>query len=152
MPFTVSLQNSTFLYPSICSFYHPSFVHRFESWIVSIFLGVTYPLIIEAINGEKVSIGPPYYNTIFTPLILITAIFIMASVDSLWQRSKPLKSYVYKTFFPVILISLSLSNKKIFIAQLYSSYLLYLIILQKGLPPISCPFSPKKNGFITKMI
>ena len=71
--------------------------------IFSIFLGVTYPLIIEAINGEKVSIGPPYYNTIFTPLILITAIFIMASVDSLWQRSKPLKSYVYKTFFPVIL-------------------------------------------------
>ena len=71
--------------------------------IFSIFLGVTYPLIIEAINGEKVSIGPPYYNTIFTPLILITAIFIMASVDSLWQRSKHLKSYVYKTFFPVIL-------------------------------------------------
>ena len=71
--------------------------------IFSIFLGVTYPLIIEAINGEKVSIGPPYYNTIFTPLILITAIFIMASVDSLWQRSKPLKSYVYKIFFPVIL-------------------------------------------------
>ncbi len=71
--------------------------------IFSIFLGVTYPLIIEAINGEKVSIGPPYYNTIFSPLILITAIFIMASVDSLWQRSKPLKSYVYKTFFPVML-------------------------------------------------
>ena len=60
--------------------------------IFSIFLGVTYPLIIESINGEKVSIGPPYYNTIFAPLILIAAIFIMISVDALWQRSMPLRA------------------------------------------------------------
>ena len=71
--------------------------------IFSIFLGVTYPLIIEALNGEKVSIGPPYYNTIFAPLILIASIFIMASVDSLWQRSKPIKSVALKIFIPLML-------------------------------------------------
>ena len=71
--------------------------------IFSIFLGVTYPLIIEAVNGEKVSIGPPYYNTIFAPLILIASIFIMASVDSLWQRSKPIKSIALTIFIPLIL-------------------------------------------------
>ena len=71
--------------------------------IFSIFLGVTYPLIIEALNGEKVSIGPPYYNTIFAPLILIASIFIMASVDSLWQRSKPIKSVALTIFIPLML-------------------------------------------------
>ena len=71
--------------------------------IFSIFLGVTYPLIIEAINGDKVSIGPPYYNTIFAPLILIASIFIMISIDSLWQRSKPLKSFGYSLLIPTIL-------------------------------------------------
>ena len=71
--------------------------------IFSIFLGVTYPLIIEALNGEKVSIGPPYYNTIFAPLILIASIFIMASVDSLWQRSKPISSIAFTILIPLIL-------------------------------------------------
>ncbi len=71
--------------------------------IFSIFLGVTYPLIIEAVNGEKVSIGPPYYNTIFAPLILIASIFIMASLDSIWQRSKPFKSIVSSIIVPMIL-------------------------------------------------
>ena len=71
--------------------------------IFSIFLGVTYPLIIESINGEKVSIGPPYYNTIFAPLILIAAIFIMISVDALWQRSMPLRALFFTTATPIML-------------------------------------------------
>lgn len=71
--------------------------------IFSIFLGVTYPLIIESINGEKVSIGPPYYNTIFAPLILIAAIFIMISVDALWQRSMPLRKLFITTATPIML-------------------------------------------------
>ena len=76
--------------------------------IFSIFLGVTYPLIIESINGEKVSIGPPYYNTIFAPLILIAAIFIMISVDALWQRSMPLRALFFTTATPIMLSLLSI--------------------------------------------
>ena len=76
--------------------------------IFSIFLGVTYPLIIESISGEKVSIGPPYYNTIFAPLILIASAFIMISVDALWQRSMPLKALLITIFAPTMLSLLSL--------------------------------------------
>ena len=76
--------------------------------IFSIFLGVTYPLIIESISGKKVSIGPPYYNTIFAPLILIAAAFIMISVDALWQRSMPLKALLITIFAPTMLSLLSL--------------------------------------------
>jgi cytochrome c-type biogenesis protein CcmF len=76
--------------------------------IFSIFLGVTYPLIIESISGEKVSIGPPYYNTIFAPLILIAAAFIMISIDALWQRSMPLKALLITIFAPTMLSLLSL--------------------------------------------
>jgi cytochrome c-type biogenesis protein CcmF len=76
--------------------------------IFSIFLGVTYPLIIESISGEKVSIGPPYYNTIFAPLILIAAVFIMISVDALWQRSMPLRALIITMSVPTMLSVLSL--------------------------------------------
>ena len=76
--------------------------------IFSIFLGVTYPLIIESISGEKVSIGPPYYNTIFAPLILIAAIFIMLSVDALWQRSMTLKTLFITMVAPTMASLLSI--------------------------------------------
>ena len=76
--------------------------------IFSIFLGVTYPLIIESVSGEKVSIGPPYYNTIFAPLILIAAVFIMISVNALWQRSMPLRALFVTTSAPTMLSLLSL--------------------------------------------
>ena len=76
--------------------------------IFSIFLGVTYPLIIESISGEKVSIGPPYYNTIFAPLILIAAVFIMISVNALWQRSMPLRALFVTMSAPTMLSLLSL--------------------------------------------
>ena len=76
--------------------------------IFSIFLGVTYPLIIESISGEKVSIGPPYYNTIFSPLILIAAVFIMISVDALWQRSMSLRVLFVTATAPTLLSLLSM--------------------------------------------
>jgi cytochrome c-type biogenesis protein CcmF len=75
--------------------------------IFSIFLGVTYPLIIESISGEKVSIGPPYYNTIFSPLILITSFFIMISVEALWQRSLPIRAVAYSVLPTIFFASIS---------------------------------------------
>ncbi|MDC0014569.1 heme lyase CcmF/NrfE family subunit [Gammaproteobacteria bacterium] len=72
--------------------------------IFSIFLGVTYPLILESLNGNKVSIGPPYYNTIFSPLILITSIFMMVSIDGLWQRGMQLRK-LYISIAPTLLVS-----------------------------------------------
>jgi len=72
--------------------------------IFSIFLGVTYPLILESLNGNKVSIGPPYYNTIFSPLILITSIFMMASIDGLWQRGMQLRK-LYISIAPTLFVS-----------------------------------------------
>ena len=87
--------------------------------IFSIFLGVTYPLIIESISGEKVSIGPPYYNTIFSPLILIAAVFIMISVDALWQRSMSLRALLVTVTAPTLLSLLSMY----LICILYVSYM-----------------------------
>jgi len=68
---------------------------------------VTYPLIIESMSGEKVSIGPPYYNTIFSPLILITSFFIMISVEALWQRSLPIRAVAYSVLPTIFFASIS---------------------------------------------
>src|SRR3546814_5045878 len=36
---------------------------------VTVFLGTMYPLFLEAVGGGKVSVGPPFYNATFVPLM-----------------------------------------------------------------------------------
>ncbi len=53
----------------------------------TVLLGTLYPLILDAISGEKVSVGPPYYIGTFipimTPLVVVMGIAPMIS----WKRS-----------------------------------------------------------------
>ena len=51
-----------------------------------VFLGTLYPLFVEAITGEKLSVGAPYFNAVAGPLALILAILIGAGPLLNWRR------------------------------------------------------------------
>jgi cytochrome c-type biogenesis protein CcmF len=53
----------------------------------SVFLGTLYPLLIDAIGAGKISVGPPYFEAVFVPL-MAPALFLMG-VGPLarWKRS-----------------------------------------------------------------
>lgn len=52
----------------------------------TVFLGTLYPLFLEAMNGDKISVGAPYYNQTFVP-IMIPLIAVMAAGPFLrWKR------------------------------------------------------------------
>ena len=36
----------------------------------TVLLGTLYPLMLEAVGGDKVSVGPPFFNAIFVPLMV----------------------------------------------------------------------------------
>ncbi len=42
----------------------------------SVLLGTLYPLIIDALNLGKLSVGPPYFNTVFAA-VMVPAVFLM---------------------------------------------------------------------------
>jgi cytochrome c-type biogenesis protein CcmF len=42
----------------------------------SVLLGTLYPLIVDAFGGAKLSVGPPYFNLVFVPL-MAPAMFLM---------------------------------------------------------------------------
>ncbi|HYY62927.1 MAG TPA: heme lyase CcmF/NrfE family subunit [Burkholderiales bacterium] len=42
----------------------------------SVFLGTLYPLAIDALGAGKISVGPPYFETVFVPL-MAPALFLM---------------------------------------------------------------------------
>ena len=62
----------------------------FGTLIFSVMLGVTYPLIYEYLYDQKISIGAPFYNAIFIPIVLLASFFLFFSVDSKWSRNTSL--------------------------------------------------------------
>ena len=41
-----------------------------------VFIGTLYPLFVEAVSGEKLSVGAPYFNTVAGPIALVLAALI----------------------------------------------------------------------------
>mgnify|MGYP003700419773 CR=1 FL=1 len=52
----------------------------------TVFVGTLYPLFLEVLTGEKISVGPPYFNLTFTPImgVLVVALGIGAMLP--WKR------------------------------------------------------------------
>lgn len=53
----------------------------------SVLLGTLYPLIVDALNLGKISVGPPYFNTVFVP-VMAPVLFLMAAVPlARWKHA-----------------------------------------------------------------
>ena len=96
---------------SIKAFSKESFISinniLFGSLVFSIMLGVTYPLVYEFLFDQKISVGAPFYNAIFIPIVVIASIFLFFSIDSKWQRTVKMKFFAGPTSFSVILAIVS---------------------------------------------
>ena len=51
-----------------------------------VFVGTLYPLIAEALSGEKLSVGPPYFNSVASPLALGLAALMFIAPQLRWRR------------------------------------------------------------------
>jgi cytochrome c-type biogenesis protein CcmF len=55
--------------------------------MASVLLGTLYPLFLDALGMGKISVGPPYFDTVFVPL-MAPAIFLMAiGPVASWKRA-----------------------------------------------------------------
>ena len=60
-----------------------------------VFVGTLYPIIAEALSGEKLSVGPPYFNAVAGPLALLLAALLLVGPLLRWRRDKrPLAKWV----------------------------------------------------------
>ena len=55
----------------------------------TVLLGTLYPLIIDALGLGKISVGPPYFNSVFVPLTLPLALLIGIAPITRWKRDDP---------------------------------------------------------------
>jgi len=55
--------------------------------MTTVLLGTLYPLIADALGWGKISVGPPYFNTFFLPLMAIIALLMVPGFHSNWKST-----------------------------------------------------------------
>ena len=55
----------------------------------SVLLGTLYPLLIDALGGGKLSVGPPYFDAVFVPLMLPALFLIGVAPFARWKAASP---------------------------------------------------------------
>ena len=51
----------------------------------AVLLGTLYPLIIDALNLGKLSVGPPYFNAVFAPIMTPVLLFMVIGSYARWK-------------------------------------------------------------------
>ncbi len=59
--------------------------------IFTILIGTLYPIILDALHAGKISVGEPYFNTIFIPFMLLLLLAMGAAPHIRWQKEAPRK-------------------------------------------------------------
>ena len=74
-----------------------------------VLFGTLYPLFLEGLTGDKISVGPPFFNMSFTPLILLLASSMALAPFLKWKKSDiyGILSRVKLLIFISFMISLS---------------------------------------------
>jgi len=53
----------------------------------AVLLGTLYPLLIDALGLGKISVGPPYFNAVFVPIMLPLLVLVAAGPIARWKHA-----------------------------------------------------------------
>ncbi|HEX9721054.1 MAG TPA: heme lyase CcmF/NrfE family subunit, partial [Ramlibacter sp.] len=65
----------------------------------SVLLGTLYPLLVDALGLGKISVGPPYFNSVFVP-VMAPVLFLMAVVPLARWKNAVLKDMLARLWVP----------------------------------------------------
>lgn len=52
----------------------------------TVFIGTLYPLVLEMLTGDKISVGPPFFNATFVPLLVPLLLLLPLGQTLAWKR------------------------------------------------------------------
>jgi cytochrome c-type biogenesis protein CcmF len=53
---------------------------------LAVFVGTLYPLALETLTGDKISVGPPYFDLTFGPIVLPLLLLVPVGAFLAWKR------------------------------------------------------------------
>tara|TARA_Y100001970_G_scaffold291060_1_gene426906 strand:+ start:266 stop:2143 length:1878 start_codon:yes stop_codon:yes gene_type:complete len=112
-----------------------------NNWFMMYFLavvlvGTIYPIFLEVISNEKISIGPPFYHKLLIPFLILFIIIMILETKLKWIKTdlKKIKkngliSFILLAIFCLILIEYLGSNLIIASILLASAFLLIVLTI-----------------------
>ena len=82
-----------------------------------VLIGTLYPLAVEAASGDKLSVGPPYFNAAAGPLALVLVIFMGIGPLTRWRRDE-LPAVLKRVALPIALLGAATLAMVIFAPQI----------------------------------
>ena len=69
-------------------------------YLITVLLGTVYPIFTEVLSDNKVSVGPPFYNTVIIPILVLFLYFMSLGPQARWIKNQfnNLKSIVIILF------------------------------------------------------
>ena len=86
-------------------------------YLITVFLGTAYPIFSEVLSGHKISVGPPFYNIVIIPIVVIFLFFMSIGPQTKWIKNK---FYNLKLLFQILLGSIFINFFIIFFFKSYS--------------------------------
>ncbi len=72
----------------------------------TVFLGTFYPLFMDALTGEKITVAKPYFDLTFAPIMMLLIVFMGAAPLLKWSGDSlgSLKGFAVKAVLPLLFI------------------------------------------------
>ena len=116
-------------------------------YLITVLLGTIYPIFTEVLTNYKVSVGPPFYNSVIIPIVILFLFFMSLGPQIQWIKNKFYNlNLIIKIFIASILINFAI----IFLFKSYSLISNFIII--SALFLIIFSLRDLYNLFKTKMI
>ena len=56
-------------------------------YLITVLLGTVYPIFTEVLTDHKVSVGPPFYNTVIIPIVILFLFFMSVGPQLRWIKN-----------------------------------------------------------------
>ena len=57
-------------------------------YLITVLLGTVYPIFTEVLSNNKVSVGPPFYNSVIIPIVVLFLFFMSIGPLASWIKNK----------------------------------------------------------------
>ncbi len=103
----------------------------------AVFLGTIFPILSEAITGEKILVGPPYFNKVNTPIALVLVLLMGIGPLISWRKAS--RENLFRNFFVptvvgivtgVLLFSLGIDDFYALMAYALSAFVLMTVFTE----------------------
>ena len=94
-------------------------------YLITVLLGTVYPIFTEVLTDHKVSVGPPFYNTVIIPIVILFLFFMSLGPQAQWIKNR---FHNLNLLFKILIASIFINFSIIHLFKSYSLISNFIII------------------------